>query len=70
MYVPSTAKYLNRTPKDAYLPIPKLNTHSYSILAVANYLCSYVQVNSTRLKQNLASKWATKHLWGYHLFCC
>ena len=50
MYVPSTAKYLNRTPKDAYLPIPKLNAHSYSILAVANYLCSYVQVNSTRLK--------------------
>ena len=31
---------------------------------------SYVQVNSFRLKSIVASKWASKHLWGYHLFCC
>ena len=29
----------------------------------------YRQVNSLRLKSSVASKWATKHLWGYHLFC-
>ena len=33
------------------------NTVSYS-----------VQVNSPRLKSNVASKWASKLLWGYHLF--
>ena len=37
------------------------------------YVCvykDYVQVNSLRLKSNVASNWARKHLWGYHLFCC
>ena len=29
----------------------------------------YGQVNSLRLKSSVASKWASKHLWGYHLFC-
>ena len=33
-------------------------------------LCYYGQVNSLRLKSSVASKWAIKHLWGYHLFCC
>ena len=32
-------------------------------------LCYYGQVNSLRLKSSIASKWASKHLWGYHLFC-
>ena len=48
--------------KGFYLPISKL----YSILAVANLLahnnitiCYYLQVNSLRLKSNLASKWAS-----------
>ena len=27
-------------------------------------LCYYVQVNSLRLKSSVASKWASKHLWG------
>ena len=36
-----------------------------------DYVISYYgQVNSLRLKSSVASKWATKHLWGYHLFCC
>ena len=35
-------------------------------------LCYYGQVNSLRLKllkSSVASKWASKHLWGCHLFC-
>ena len=32
-------------------------------------LCYYGQVNSLRLKSSVASKWASKHLWGYDLFC-
>ena len=31
--------------------------------------CYYGQVNSLRLKTSVASKWASKHLWGEHLFC-
>ena len=27
-------------------------------------LCYYGQVNSLRLKKSVASKWASKHLWG------
>ena len=27
-------------------------------------LCYYGQVNSVRLKLNVPSKWASKHLWG------
>ena len=27
-------------------------------------ICYYGQVNSLRLKLNVASKWASKHLWG------
>ena len=27
-------------------------------------LCYYGQVNSLRLKSSVASKWASKHLWG------
>ena len=59
-------------PKGVFLPISKL----HSILAVANLLVHnnmtmsyYVQINSLRLKSTVASKWASKHLWGYDLFC-
>ena len=45
-------------------------------LAVANLLAHnnitlsyYRQVNSLRIKSSVASKWAIKHLCGYHLFC-
>ena len=55
-------------PKGVYLPISKL----LSILVVAKNLLAhnnttvsnYVQVNSLRLKSNVISKWASKHLWG------
>ena len=54
-------------PKGVYLLISIL----YSILAVANLLAHYnttisyyVQVNSLRLKSNVASKWESKHLWS------
>ena len=30
----------------------------------------YGQVKLLRLKSSVTSKWASKHLWGYHLFCC
>ena len=33
-------------------------------------LCYYGQVNSLRLRLSVASKWASRHFWGYHLFCC
>ena len=61
---------INGTPKGVYLLISKLN----SILAVANLLAHnnisyitiscYVQVNSLRLKSNLASKWKKVHTFG------
>ena len=58
---------INGTPKDVYLSISQL----HSILAVANllahnnlWLCYYGQVNSVRLKYNVASKWASKNHWG------
>ena len=64
---------INGTTKSVYLPISKLHL----ILAVANSLANnnitisyYVQVNSRRLKSSVASKWAGKHFWGYHVFCC
>ena len=66
---------INGTPKVVYSPIPKL----HSILAESNLLAHsnsnlwlyyYGQVNSLRLKQNVASEWASKQRWGYHLFCC
>ena len=63
---------INGTPKSFYFPISK----QHSILALANllahnlWLCYYVQVNLQRLKKSVASKWASKNLWGYHLFCC
>ena len=42
-----------------------------NLLAHNNWwLCYYVQVNSLRLKPNVVSKWTSKHLWEYHLFCC
>ena len=69
--VPPTEK-INGTTKGVCLPISKLR----SILAVANllahklWLCYNVQVNSLLLKSSVASKWASKNLWGYHLFCC
>ena len=54
---------------------PSLKLHP--ILAVPNLLahnnitiCYYGQVNSPRLKSSVASKWTSKHFWGYHLFCC
>ena len=61
------------TAKGVYLPISML----YSILALLNLLAhnnitirNDGQVNSLRLKSSVASKWASKHLSGYHLFCC
>ena len=63
---------INGTAKDAHLPVSKL----HSILAVPNLHAHnnitiyYVQVNSPRLKLSVASKWASKRLWGYHLICC
>ena len=60
-------------PKGVYLPI----SNPQSILAVAILLAYnkinfsyYVQANLLRLKSSAASKWANKHLWGHHLFCC
>ena len=57
-------------PKGFHLLISKL----HSILALLNLLghnnitiSYYVQVNSLRLKSNVASKWTSKLLWGYHL---
>ena len=58
---------INGTPKGLYLPISKL----HSILAIVNllahdslWLCYYGQVNSQKLKSSVASKWASKNLWG------
>ena len=72
-YIHACAIYskVNGTPKGVYLPVSKL----HSILAVGNllahnnlWLCYYVQVNLLRLKYSVASKWASKNIWGYHLF--
>ena len=64
---------INGTPKGVYWPISKL----HSILAVANLLAHnnitiiyYGPVNSLRLQLSVVSKWASKHLWGYHLLWC
>ena len=66
---------INGTPNGVYLPISKL----HSILPVTNLLAHnnrivnyyiWASINSLRLKLSVASKWASKHLWGYHLFCC
>ena len=61
------------TTKVVYFAISKL----HSILVVANLVAhnnitmnNYMQINSLQLKSNVASKWASKHLLGYHLFCC
>ena len=71
-YVTVNSK-INGIPKGVYLPISK----QHSILVVANLLANNnitinycMQVNSLGLKSNVASKWASKHLMGYHLFCC
>ena len=60
-------------PPKLFFTISKLD----SILAVANLLADnnitiiyYVQVNSLRHKSSEASKRASKHIWGYHLFHC
>ena len=54
-------------PIGVYLPISKL----HSILALANllahdnsWLCYYGHIYSLQLKYSMASKWASKHLWG------
>ena len=31
-------------------------------------LCYYGKVNSLRLKSSVASKWASKHIWGNNFF--
>ena len=56
---------INGIPKGVYLPISKL----HSILVIANLLAHnnitinyYMQVNSLRLKSNVPSKCASKHL--------
>ena len=70
----STVNYkINGTPKRSLLAhfeatfyFSRSEFTCHNIITI-NY---YMQVNSLRLKLNLASKWASKHLWGYHLFCC
>ena len=64
---------INGTAKGFYVPISKL----HSILAIKNLNAHnnitksyFVHVNSLRLKLSVASKWASKHLWEHHLFCC
>ena len=59
-------------PEGVYLPIAKLHSISAiaNLLAHNNITISYnVEVNSLRLKSNVASEWTSKHIWGYHLFC-
>ena len=58
---------INGTAKGVYLRISKL----HSILVITNLLPHnnitinyYMQVNSLWLKLNVASKWASKYLWG------
>ena len=72
MYSQQQNKWYAQT-KGVYVPISKM----HFIIAVANLLAHnyitmryYVQVNSLRLKSKVASKWASKHLWGFYLFCC
>ena len=50
---------VNGTPKSVYLHII-----TYGCVIMTE------QVNSLRLKESVASKWASKNLWEYHLFCC
>ena len=57
---------INGTPKDVYVPNSKLHSISaeVNILAHNNRTIIYVQVYSVRLKQNVAFKRVSKHLWG------
>ena len=34
------------------------------------WLVYYGLVNLVKLNSSVSSKWASKNLWGYHLFCC
>ena len=55
---------INGTPKDVRL----LEKLQYSVMKFDGSnkfdFCYYGQVNSLRLKLSVASKWASKHLWG------
>ena len=59
-------------PKGFYVPISKLHCilSVPNLLAYNNLWLCYGQVNSVRLKYSVASKWASKILWRYRLFCC
>ena len=64
------ASKINGTPKGARLS--EKVQHSVMKFDRSNKFdfCYYGQANSLRLKSSVASKWASEHLWGYHLFCC
>ena len=73
MYHQQQNKWNHQRYLTIYLPISKL----HSILALPNLLAHnnitisyYGQVNSLWLKSSVASKWARKDIWGYHLFSC
>ena len=69
----SINRKINDTPKGFYVPISKLHSISalVNLLALNNITISYyVQINLLRLKSSVVSKWARRHLWEYHLFCC
>ena len=53
-------------PTGVFLLISKLHSISAVAVILAHNITIryYVQVNSMRIKSNLASKWASKHLWG------
>ena len=70
-------KYLAEHRRDERYPCPTLYRQQqnkwYPQRCLLTYFEStlyYVQVNLLRLKWNEASKWASRYLWGYHLFCC
>ena len=65
----TSASKINVTPKGVRLS--EKQQHSVMKFDRDNKfdLCYYREVNSLRLRLSVASKWANKHLWGYHLFC-
>ena len=47
---------------------PKVFTYPFrNKIIYHKLLCA---INSVRLKSSVSSKWTSKLLWGYHLFCC
>ena len=67
---------LNGIPRMFLLNCPFRNYTRFN-LAVPNLLAHnsitisfYMEVNTLRLKSNVAWIWASKHIWRYYLFCC